>query len=48
MNAALDEVVKWRFAKHMPQIDNDLKALVVVPFDVSSFRRLGFLQATQL
>ena len=34
----------WRHAKHMPQVDHDLKALITVRFDSKYFRRLGQIQ----
>ena len=35
----------WRTAKFMPAIDERLKAIISVPFDLDKFTRLGVLQA---
>ena len=36
---------EWRHAAWMPKIDDDLHALVAVPFNRLTFERLGVLQA---
>ena len=35
----------WRTANFMPAIDERLKAIISVPFDLDKFTRLGVLQA---
>ena len=35
----------WKHAKRMPALDFDMKAIVVEPFNLSTFKRLGQLQA---
>ena len=35
----------WQFARYMPSLDTQLRALVTVPFDAEQFMRLGQLQA---
>ena len=35
----------WQFAKFMPALDTELKCIVAVPFDITTFKRLGLLQA---
>ena len=35
----------WRAAQFMPSLDGDLRAIIVVPFNLDRFQRLGILQA---
>ena len=35
----------WKDAKKMARIDHDLKAIIVCPFDLANFRRIGQLRA---
>ena len=39
------EAETWRMAKKMPAIAHDLKAIVMVPFLVEEYRRIGSLRA---
>ena len=36
---------EWKDAKKMAGIDHDLKAIIVCPFDLANFRRIGQLRA---
>ena len=36
----------WSSARYMADLDRDLKALVAVPFNIATYRRLGQLRAT--
>jgi len=40
--------VSFQHARWMPAVDNDLRSVVVVPFDFLTYRRLGALQAEVL
>ena len=35
----------WRYARKMPQLDHETKALIVVPFHRDGFKRIGQLHA---
>lgn len=38
-------VADWTGARHMPSIDRTLMAIVAVPFNTATFRRMGLLKA---
>ena len=44
MGGALPSEEGWRVARWMPAIDMELKRLVVVPFNLATFRRIGVLR----
>ena len=37
--------IDWQSARYMPSIDEDVRAIVAVPFVLECFVRLGSLQA---
>ena len=43
--AATDTEANWQYAKFMPALDADLKSIVAVAFNRSTYKRLGLLQA---